>query len=168
MDIDSLKKLFRSDMTSVIYNPKESESSIEVTTPKMLALNTSLELVERESLEIKGEIKSRNLSLDYFSSDEGKIRASVYEIPIGYLGATFQSIPKYKGFVKVVKDEYIEIDILEALSFKDVVKAKQLRFEKDFKENLRTAIGRGLIPKDTQIKKNEDMKTGQISYHLSF
>jgi len=164
--IDDLKKQFRNEDTSVFFH--EKEDCVEISTPKMFNFSVASELTEEAGRSIKVEIKSRGLTLSYFSAEDGVVRFSVDDMPIGFLGGALQGIPQYKGSLKIVDEEILELDVEKAFLYKETLKARKESFHRGFKENLKKAISRSLVPKDTAIKMNEDMNTGKISYCLYF
>ena len=126
------------------------------------------ELTEEAGRSIKVELKSRGLSLSYFSAEDGVVSFSVDDMPIGFLGGALQGLPQYKGSLKIVDNEVLELDVEKAFLYKETLKARKEKFHKTFKENLKKAISRSLVPKDTAVKMYEDMNTGKISYCLYF
>tara|TARA_B100000424_G_C22938954_1_gene499604 strand:+ start:2581 stop:3090 length:510 start_codon:yes stop_codon:yes gene_type:complete len=162
--IDSLKKHFRGDETFVISN--ERTSSIEVTTTKMFNISVLDSLTEQASLDVKSELLSRGYSIKFFNAEDGIIKVCVYDLPIAYLGGVFSSIPLFKGSVKIVKGSHLEIDVAKAYQYKQTLKSKKEAFVKEVSRKVKLAVERSLISKETPIKKNENLATGQVSFTL--
>tara|TARA_B100000073_G_C23739355_1_gene573238 strand:- start:383 stop:892 length:510 start_codon:yes stop_codon:yes gene_type:complete len=162
--IDSLKKHFRGEETFVIAN--ERTSSIEVTTTKMFNNDVLDSLTEKASSDVKSELLSRGYSIKFFTAEDGVVQVSVFDIPVSYLGGVFSAIPLFNGAVKIVKGEHLEIDVAKAYHYKQTLTSKKQAFIEEVSRKVKLAVDRNLISKDTPIKKNENMTTGQVSFTL--